>query len=318
MAENGKTYISNDFLNKYMATAPTAYIMVYICAQKFMQEGKTAFTDAELAESLKMTESDVKKALEYWEQKGERIVRQRPPAAYCIPSSAPDYSTEEINYYMSHNDDFRSLLNSAESYLGKLLSISEIKTLYSLHDWLRLPLEVIEILLAYCTENGHRSMRYIEKVAISWADDGVNDTASALSHIKDYSSVYMRIMRALGIGGKQPVAKQKEYMKSWTSSMPLDLILYGCEKTALIVTNGNPFPYADKIFSNWQKDGVNTLEKAKEADKKFAQSRETKKPQSSRNDQKQKKEKFNYEQRNWDFDTIERLKREELKKYLEE
>lgn len=301
-----------------MAEAPTAYIVVYICAQKLIQEGKTSFTDAELADSLKMTESDVKKALEYWEEKGEKIVRKRPVIARCIPSAAPDYSAEEINYYMSHNDDFRSLLNSAESYLGKLLSISEIKTLYSLHDWLRLPLEVIEILLAYCSENGHRSMRYIEKVAISWVDDGVNDAASALNHIKDYSNVYMRIMRALGIGGKQPVAKQKEYMKSWTGSMPLDLILYGCEKTALIVTNGNPFPYADKIFSNWIKDGIDTLEKAKEADKRFAENKGARKPQNVQSPQSQKREKFNYEQRNWDFDTIEKLKREELKKYLGE
>ena len=98
----------------------------------------------------------------------------------------PEYSADEINYYMNHNSDFRSLLNSAQSYMGKLLSRPEISTLYSLHDWLRLPLEVIEILLAYCCENGHRSMRYIEKVAITWADDGVKDAASALEHIKDY------------------------------------------------------------------------------------------------------------------------------------
>ena len=31
-----------------------------------------------------------------------------------------------------------------------------------------------------------------------------------------------------------------------------------------------------------------------------------------------KKDKFNYEQRNWDFDELERLKREELRRNLEE
>lgn len=305
-----KTYISNDFLNKYMASAPTAYIMVYICAQKFIQEGKVSFTDSELAERLNMTESDVKRALEYWDSHDEKITRVKPAYGY-IPSAAPEYSAEEISYYMEHNADFRSLLNSAQSYLGKLLSRSEISTLYSLHDWLRLPLEVIEILLAYCCENGHRSMRYIEKVAITWADDGVRDAVTALEHIKDYNHVYMRIMRALGIGGKTPVGRQKEYMKKWSETMPIDLILYGCEKTALIVTNGNPFPYADKIFSNWQKEGIDTLEKAKEADLRFAESRGIKNTAP-------KKDKFNYEQRKWDFDELERLKREELKRNLEE
>lgn len=314
MTEKGRTSISNEFLNKYVQTAPTAYIVVYICAQKFIQEGKLSFTDAELAEYLKMTESDVKKALEFWESCGEKIVRTSPEAVYRhIPSSAPDYSADEINYYMNHNDSFRSLLNSAESYMGKLLTMSEIRTLYSLHDWLRLPLDVIEILLAYCCENGHRNMRYIEKVAISWADDGVETAAGALEHIKDYSQVYMRIMKALGIYGKSPVGKQKEYMKKWTEEMPLDLILYGCEKTALAVTSGNPFPYADKIFSNWKKDGVDSVEKAKAADIRFAESRGIK-PQRTET----KKSRFNYEQRNWDFDELERLKREELRRNLEE
>lgn len=313
MAENSKTSIRNDFLNKYVSTAPTTYIVVYICAQKFIQEGNTSFTDAEIAEYLKMTESDVKKALEFWESCGEKIVRTSPAVYRHIPSAAPDYSTDEINYYMSHNDSFKSLLNSAESYLGKLLTMSEIRTLYSLHDWLRLPLDVIEILLAYCCENGHRSMRYIEKVAITWADDGVDSAAAALDHIKDYSHVYMRIMKALGIYGKNPVGKQKEYMKKWTEDMPLDLILYGCEKTALVVTSGNPFPYADKIFSNWKKDGIDSVEKARAADLRFAESRGAKIQKTE-----SRKSKFNYEQRSWDFEELERLKREELRRNLEE
>ena len=320
MAENGITGISNAFLNKYSATAPTAYIVVYIYAQKLIQEGRTDFTDAELASSLNMTESDVKKALDYWEQNGEKIRRR----FAGVSKTAPDYSPEEISYYMSHNDSFKLLLNSAENYMGKLLSLSEISTLYSLHDWLRLPLDVIEILLAYCCENGHRNMRYIEKVAIAWAEDVVTDKAAALERVSDYSRVYMKIMKSLGIYGKNPVAKQKEYMKRWTEEMPLELILYGCEKTALAVTSGNPFPYADKIFSNWKKDGIDSVEKAKAADLKFAESRGM--SASGRNGdnpnaagtRRDKRDKFNYEQRNWDFEELERLKREELRRNLEE
>lgn len=302
MAE--KTYLSNDFLNKYMAETPTAYMMVYICAQKLIQEGKTDFSASDLASCLGMTENDVNRADEFWNKKNLPVFPKKPEIRH-IPSALPDYSDEEINYYLTHNDDFRSLLNSAEGYMGKLLSIAEIRTLYSLHDWLRLPLEVIEILLAYCCENGHRNMRYIEKVAISWADDGVKDAQSALEHINKFGGVYMRIMKALGIS-KEPIPKQKEYMKKWSDSMPMELILYGCEKTALIVTNGNPFPYADKIFENWKKNGIDTVEKAKKADEKFAKNK------------RNEKNRFNYEQRSWDFDRLEQLKREELKKNLEE
>ena len=54
-------------------------------------------------------------------------------------------------------------------------------------------------------------------------------------------------------------------------------------------------------------------EKAKEADLKFAESRGVKTQKAA-----PKKDKFNYEQRNWDFDELERLKREELRRNLEE
>ena len=59
--------------------------------------------------------------------------------------------------------------------------------------------------------------------------------------------------------------------------------------------------------------GQLTLEKAKEADLKFAESRGGKTQKAA-----PKKDKFNYEQRNWDFDELERLKREELRRNLEE
>lgn len=312
MAQNeksgGKTEINNEFLEKYLASAPSAYVLTYICVQKFIQEGKSNFTDVQLADSLGMTESDVKKALKFWEDNGESISGQR-----NFSVSPPDYSQEELSFYMNRNEDFKGLISSAESNLGKLLSSSEVSTLYSLHDWLRLPLEVIEILLAYCCNNGHRSMKYIESVAIAWHDDGVCDVQSALERINDYSSVYMKIMRALGLGGKKPIDKQIEYMKKWVDKLPLDLVLYGCEKTAMSVTSGNPFPYADKVFSNWEKAGIDTLDKAKSADEKFAKKNGVNAVKQS--GEKVKKTKFtNYEEHEWDYDELSRIKFAEFTK----
>ena len=66
------------------------------------------------------------------------------------------------------------------------------------------------------------------------------------------------------------------------------------------------------------------MEKAKAADLKFAESRGM--SASGRNGdnpnaagaRRDKRDKFNYEQRNWDFEELERLKREELRRNLEE
>ena len=72
-----KTIINNGFLEKYMASAPTAYTLVYFCAQKFIQEGNEYFTDEQLAQSLGMTEGDIKRAIKFWEDNGEVLRKQR-------------------------------------------------------------------------------------------------------------------------------------------------------------------------------------------------------------------------------------------------
>ena len=48
-----------------------------------------------------------------------------------------------------------------------------MNTIIGFHEWLKLPLEVIELLFTYCTESNHYDLRYIEKVAIGWSNEGI-------------------------------------------------------------------------------------------------------------------------------------------------
>lgn len=326
MAQNetgAKTIINNGFLEKYMASAPTAYTLVYICAQKFIQEGNEYFTDEQLAQSLGMTEGDIKRAIKFWEDNGEVLRKQRiiQPVTKIthIVSDKPSYAQDEIEYYLKHNAEFKGLVDSAKSAMGKIIGRYDIETIFSFHDWLGLPLSVIEILIQYCCDNGHKNMRYIEKVAIAWADSGINTAKAALEYIEKYNGTYSRIMRSLGLSGKSPVEKQVEYMKKWVDKMPIDLVLFGCEKAAMAVGNGNPFPYADKIFSSWEKKGINSLEMAKQEDERFFNKKDkgstayTAKSSGTN----VKSTKFtNYEEHEWDYDVLSRLKFKELTQNL--
>ena len=186
-----KTIINNGFLEKYMASAPTAYTFVYICAQKFIQEGNEYFTDEQLAQSLGMTEGDIKRAIKFWEDNGEVLRKQRiiQPVTKIthIVSDKPSYAQDEIEYYLKHNAEFKGLVDSAKSAMGKIIGRYDIETIFSFHDWLGLPLSVIEILIQYCCDNDPKNMRYIEKVAIAWADSGINTAKAALEYIEKYN-----------------------------------------------------------------------------------------------------------------------------------
>ena len=99
----------------------------------------------------------------------------------------------------------KGLFISAQTHLGKLLSQNDMSMIFSFYDWLRLTPEVIEILLAYCVEGGHRNMNYIEKVAISWAEEGIDSPKKALDYMKLRRNGYREIMAAFGQKGRYTV-----------------------------------------------------------------------------------------------------------------
>ena len=49
-----------------------------------------------------------------------------------------------------------------------------MNTVFYWYDGLKFPGEVIEYLVEYCITNGHSSLRYMDKVAIGWAENGIN------------------------------------------------------------------------------------------------------------------------------------------------
>ena len=54
--------------------------------------------------------------------------------------------------------------------MGKPLSSKEIQKINYFFDTLHFSTDLIEYLIEYCVENGHKSMHYIESVALAWSD----------------------------------------------------------------------------------------------------------------------------------------------------
>ena len=188
--------------------------------------------------------------------------------------------------------------------------------LFSFYDWLGLPMEVIELLLSYCTASGHTGMRYIEKVAIGWAEEGVNTVEKAAEYIELRKTGYRSILQAFG-QNRMPVAAEEAYMKKWLQEykLPLDVVKLACERTVM-QTGKASFAYADRILENWKKAGVSPLRCSAGC---FAWQcwRRIHDPQTAEKPQRaQKQNRFiNYTQSEWDFAELERLEREQREKW---
>ena len=201
--------LSKSFIETELPQAPPLYVSVYLMTLAIGQDAK------KVAERLKATETDVLYAWGYWKGKGylQEEQRQEPQRPALASSVRPDYSPRELALYIK-NDKVRKLFDSAQKKLGKMLSQQDMSLLFSFYDWLGLPMEVIELLLSYCTASGHTGMRYIEKVAIGWAEEGVNTVEKAAEYIELRKTGYRSILQAFG-QNRMPVAAEEAYMKKW-------------------------------------------------------------------------------------------------------
>lgn len=307
--------ISITFIETELPKAPPLYVSIFLMTQATKQG-----TAAEIAEKLEILESDVLKAWQYWTEKGYQIKQMAPKVAQpektqqkLIPSKRPDYTTQEIAMYMKRKD-VTDLFRSAEAKLGKTLSSNDMSTIFSFYDWLGFPFDVIELLLTYCVSRNKRSMRYIEQVAIGWAEGGVDTAEKAAEYVKMRTKGYREILHAFGQGNRMPVKDEATYIKKWLWEyrLPLDVVVMACERT-VVRTGGVSFAYADSILSAWKKAGVKNKEDVAKLDDAFAAKKAQQKAeaQTQKTIPAQRQNRFiNYTQREWDYAELERLEQQ--------
>ncbi len=347
------TPIYNHFIDHYMPKANGTFVKVYLYGYRHCYHGIYDLTTKQIATTLDILESDVLQAWKYWEEKGLVTLHQNtetgtfdvqyllaapsashtqqpsPPIVSPAPKrlvleTRPQYSTEEIHIYTNTSEDVQMLFQSAQKHLGKLLTFNDLSTLFSFYDWLRLPVDVIELLLKHCADNNHRNMRYIEKVAVEWSEKGIDTAQKAKQHIYRHNTEYREIMKAMGQSRRDPVSTEEDYMNKWLHvyKMSLDLIKHACRKTVLQTSQGS-FPYADQILTSWYENHVSTMEDVQKSEDAFTQKKHLESQKRLASGQNQpstppRTNRFvNFEQREWDFDELKRLEREYIKKDLE-
>jgi DnaD/phage-associated family protein len=286
-----------------------------------------------------LTENEVVKAWRHWEKQGlvalddtdaqlgitflsppEQPVSAAPkkpktPNLRILPpiQEKPSYSADELDFFKSKNSDVSRLFARAEQTLGKLLSYNDMNVIFGLHDWLRLPVDVVEYLLVYCAEADKRNLRYIEKVALDWADNEIFDLESALEYVQNFDRSYREIMTNMGLPG-YPTPTHRKFMARWLHEYNFspEMISLAIEK-CIIAIDKPKFSYVEKILAGWHGQGVKTPEAANEQKapaKVESKATPAAKPKTSRF--------ANFTQREIDFAKLERLEREyQLKMYAE-
>jgi len=324
------------FIDNYIADCPPVYPLIYIFSLRHLLDGGEVSVQ-EIASYFRLTESDVLNAWKHWENVGlvkidnkkEMQITFLPiqpakkvdnptlqlvdaTAEVVRPVARPQYSVQELSLYRDQSRDIEKLFACAEDALGKLLSYNDMDLVFGFHDWLRLPLDVIAFLLNYCKENDHRSLRYIEKCAIDWADQGIDNVEKAADYVQAFDKDYRAILSYMGQPG-YPSQSHKKYMDRWLNhwAMPMEIIFAACDRSVAQIDKAK-FNYIDKILQEWHKSGINTLEAIQAADDAFSKTKEVKKTAKA-----PKTNRFiNFTQRDTDYSKYEKLEKAYLAQKL--
>lgn len=329
------TVISNLFIDEYMKEANDAQLKIYLYLVRMMSAGlSTSVSD--IVDKFNHTEKDVLRALQYWENKrlialehdesGDIIGIQLLDAAHKpgtdtatlaslvpIPQklkapsikndySKPVYTLDQLKDF-KNNEDTAQIIFVAEQYLGRPLSPSEIKTILFFTDKLNFSEDLIDYLIQYCVGKGKKDFRYIEKVAIGWAEEGISTPEQASKAAAKYDKVVYDVMKALGKSGV-PTKAEAGYALKWINEYGFshDIILEACRRTVM-ATDKHRFEYADSILNSWKKRQVHQKADIQSLDEAYAKSKNS----SSRSNSTASPRGFNqFPQRSYDFDALEK------------
>lgn len=306
------------FLTETLPEAPAEHSVILLYAYGLCAQGDRC-TIQGIAQAFGRTEEAVREAFCYWKRRGlvqwdettEDLILQFEETS--PQTDSPTYPPSELAVYLERSPELRNLFLNAQKLLGRLLTQRDMEQLFGFYDWLHLPIEVIDVLLQYCAEREQRNLAYMEKVAIAWAEAGIDTPEKALAHTDQFSSGYREVCRAFGIRDRGLTPAEETYVRKWRQQWqtPLPLITRACEKTVLQTGKVN-FRYADKILDAWHQAGAKTAEDVEKLDaaRKQAAKAKPKAPAAP----KRTNRFVNFEQRDLDFELLEQVKRTGLER----
>ncbi len=336
--------VSGDFIDYYMPQASGEFVKVYLSLLRNMEKGGGELTISGLADSLNHTEKDVVRALKYWERmqllrlgyEGEELndivltalpekkaqparpEEEGPLSTAAETGNPPAVSGQNLPEQpqkdplslkrLEGDGEFKQLLFVAGQYIGAPLTRKDCDTFAYLYDQLKQPAEFLEYLIEYCVSMGHKSVRYMETVALDLHKRGVATVEQAKTALPAMKKDHYAVMKAFGLNSRQPAPGEKQMMDKWFSSYGFsrEMVLEACGRTMSTIHRPS-FEYTDKILGSWKEKGVKVLSDVKALDEKRSREKEKKPVRVTEKKTPIRSNQFhNFEQRDYDFDELMR------------
>lgn len=193
-----------------------------------------------------------------------------PPGPLELPDEPPEYTAADIARELQDSaSSFPGLVAEVQRRLGKILSTADLKTLFTIYDYLALPAEVVCLLVSFCAERTEQKygpgrkpfLSQIRREAAVWRRKGVDTIEAAEAYLKGQAVLQTRegaILAVMGVTGRPAVDGERKYIAAWVDmGFPDEVIRLAYERTVL-KKQSMSWPYMNSILRSWHEKGLHT------------------------------------------------------------
>lgn len=277
-SKSGIFHMYDLFVDKFLKDANPSFVKVYVYISRHQNSSQGISLNI-IAKDCNLLKSDVVSALNYWKDLGvitydenciELLdIRYISSENYISKSDvepeiktsnklsisvASTYKTSEVAKSINSNSEHAHLFAIISQMLNKTLSSNDYKIIYSFIDYLKLPAQVIIMLFEYCVSISKTNLRYIEKIAYSWADNGITTPDRALKYVKEQNKnndIIKYYKKKFKINSRELTDLEENYILSWINECKADeKTILNAYETTVLNTGRITFKYMDAIIRN--------------------------------------------------------------------
>ncbi len=255
-----------------LANGKAVKVLLYILKNKISDIDFSTVSAA-----LGITDEDVEDAMSFWQQVGVVYTEGNKPAeavkqqAVTVPDTKPTeisaerakekatkmLSPAEIAERTESVEEIKFLFNAAEATLGRVLTYTEQRTIIWLYEYYGIAPDILMMIMDFAVSQNKASIGFIEKIAVTWHDNGVTTHDQAEREIRQLNSFYSlsgQISSKLELN-RTLTPTERKFVNDWAAkSISIDLIILAYERTIDSIGKVK-FSYMNTILLDWYSKG---------------------------------------------------------------
>lgn len=174
------------------------------------------------------------------------------------------YATEELAALFEKRRVTAQFIDEAQRVTGRTFNSYDTGIVAGIVDQLGFEEEAVLHILAYSTRLGKKGLRYAEKLAISFYDEGITASAEVgarIARMEQSAELIGQIKTLFGAGGRELSKTEKTLFEKWIKKLGYDVDVIRLAYDITIDNIQKPAPkYTDAILEKWYAEGLRTAE----------------------------------------------------------